>query len=144
MRRNNENKKSKKTIKHVIFGLLIGVVTIIGIWQLLSFQTRIQQQQQREKIALWVVQNVEGPEPIKEIKVGKVIRNGIGGTGGSSVSVKINNNERDSFNFLVDGDIPESDGYVYDSKTKYVVLKKKNKRKTLKGVKVEEWKYEKN
>ena len=82
---------------------------------------------------------MEGPEPIKEIKVGKVIRNGIGGTGGSSVSVKINNNERDSFNFLVDGDTPGSDGYVYDSKTKYVVLKKKNKRKTLKEVKVEEW-----
>ena len=53
-----KNKKRNKTIKHVFFGLVIGVIALIGIWQLLSFQKRIQQAQQREKVALWCVQNL--------------------------------------------------------------------------------------
>ena len=37
---------------------------------------------ERQKIALWCVQNLKGPE-IKEIKVGSVTKLGITGTGGS-------------------------------------------------------------
>ena len=72
-----KNKKRNKTIKYIFLGLLIGVVTLIGIWQLLAFQTRMQQQQEREKVALWVVQHFSGKEPIKNIKVGKVYTHGI-------------------------------------------------------------------
>ena len=57
------------------------------------------QTEARQKIALWVVQHFEGPEPIKEIKVGKIKSYGILGSGGSAVSVMINNNER----YIIDG-----------------------------------------
>ncbi len=48
------------------------------------------QAEARQKIALWVVQHYEGPEPIKKIEVGKIYTHGILGSGGRSVSVIIN------------------------------------------------------
>ena len=141
MSRNNENKKSKKTIKYVIFGLLIGVVTIIGIWQLLSFQTRIQQQQEREKVALWVVQHFSGKEPIKNIKVGRIRTNGILGSAGKSTSLIINDKNVNRLEGVkLDEDGVPNGSYIWFDGFRYTYDEKKDSRETLKGVKVEEWK----
>ncbi|GBG04493.1 hypothetical protein NR996_02055 [Lactobacillus rodentium] len=134
-----KNKKHKKTIKHVFFGLLIGVVTLIGVWQLLAFQTRIQQAQQREKVALWCVQNLKGPK-IKEIKVGKLVKHGLDGTGGASIDVQINDKQRNIIVLTVDSGDLEPSGGAFDEKSEYILVQKPYKNKNLNGIKVEEWK----
>ncbi|GBG04492.1 hypothetical protein LrDSM24759_04060 [Lactobacillus rodentium] len=140
MSRKNENKKSKKTIKYVFLGLLIGVVTLIGIWQLLAFQTRIQQQQQRERIALWCVQHFSGKKPIRNIKVGRIRINGIGGSAGKSTSVIINNKDVNRLEGMGLNDDGEPDGsFIYNDQIEYTYHSKKNTCATLRGVKVEEW-----
>lgn len=53
-----------------------------------------EQAKARQKIALWVVQHYEGAEPIKMIGVGKIYTSGILGSGGKSVSVIINDEEK--------------------------------------------------
>ena len=93
----------------------------------------------RQKIALWVVQHYEGPEPIKEIKVGKIKSYGILGSGGSAVSVMINNNER----YIIDGISVREDGNVIgeaiydDSKLKYMHVP--NKKRDLSEILVKYW-----
>ncbi|QNQ80143.1 hypothetical protein [Lactobacillus sp. PV034] len=120
------------------FGLLIGILTLIAIWKLISFQVKIQQQQQREKVALWCVQNLKGPK-IKEIKVGKLRKNGLGGTGGSAIDVEINNKKQNIIIFIVDSaDLTPSSG-TFDPKSEYNFARKANKSKNLKRVKVEGW-----
>ena len=79
---------------------------------------------------MWVVQHYEGPEPIKEIKVGKnkIVWNTW--FRGSAVSVMINNNER----YIIDGISVREDGNVIgeaiydDSKLKYMHVPNKKKR----------------
>jgi len=75
------------------------------------------QTEARQKIALWVVQHFEGPEPIKEIKVGKIKSYGILGSGGSAVSVMINNNER----YIIDGISVREDGDVIGGQSMMIV-----------------------
>ena len=88
-----------------------------------------EQAKARQKIALWVVQHYEGLEPIKEIKVGKIKSYGILGSGGSAVSVMINNNER----YIIDGISVREDGNVIggaiydDSKLKYMHVPNKKR-----------------
>ncbi|MCR1891174.1 hypothetical protein NSA16_08325 [Ligilactobacillus murinus] len=93
----------------------------------------------RQKIALWVVQHFEGAEPIKEIKVGKIKSYGILGSGGSAVSVMINNNERyiiDGISVREDGDV--IGGAIYDdSKLKYMHVP--NKKRDLSEILVKYW-----
>ena len=97
------------------------------------------QTEARQKIALWVVQHFEGPEPIKEIKVGKIKSYGILGSGGSAVSVMINNNER----YIIDGISVREDGDVIggamydDNKLKYMHVP--NKKRDLSEVLVKYW-----
>lgn len=135
-----KNKKRKKTIKHVFFRLLIGVLTLIGIWQLSAFRTRIQQAQQREKVALWCVQNLKGPK-IKEIKVGTLTKYGLDGTGGASIDVEINNKKQNTIVLDIDGLDTNSDptGGGFAPKCEYTFAQKANNN-TLKGIKVEKWK----
>ena len=136
-----KNKKRNKIIKHVFFGLVIGVVTLIGIWQLLAFQTRMQQQQEREKVALWVVQHFSGKEPIKNIKVGKVYTHGILGSAGKSTSLIINDknvNRLEGVGLDENGNV--RGGFFYNGDLEYTYHDKKDTSATLKGVKVEEWK----
>ena len=136
-----KNKKHKKTIKHVFFGLLIGGLTLIGIWQLLSFQVKIQQQQEREKVALWVVQHFSGKEPIKSIKVGRINTHGILGSAGKSTSLIINDKKVNRLEGvdLDDNGIPNG-SYFYDDDFEYTYHEKKISHVTLKGVKVGIWK----
>ena len=95
-----------------------------------------EQAEARQKIALWVVQHFEGPEPIKEIKVGKIRSYGILGSGGSAVSVMINNNEK----YVIDGISVEKNGMprgnaVYSDDINYVF----DSKKTLNGIVVSYW-----
>ncbi|QNQ80142.1 hypothetical protein [Lactobacillus sp. PV034] len=96
----------------------------------------------RVKIALWVVQHMDGPEPIEKLEIGNIVRNGIGGTGGSYVDVRINNSKNNEFSFEEPiGDvIPEDLEEQYSENPTFKYHDKANKKKTLKGVKVEEWK----
>ena len=151
----------KKIIKRIliILGIVIGVtgLTIVSVQTTnrvienrkakkmeeakeKKIKEEKEHKKEREKIALWVVQNIEGPEPIKTLKISEIRRNGIGGTGGSRVSVKINNKESNSIDLIVDGDTPIQGGAVTDSNCKYEFTKKEIKSKTLKGIKIEEWK----
>ena len=63
-----------------------------------------EQAKARQKIALWVVQHYEGPEPIKVIGVGKIYTSGILGSGGKSVSVIINDEEKNIIDGILIGD----------------------------------------
>ncbi len=66
-----------------------------------------EQAKARQKIALWVVQHFEGPEPIKTIEVGKIESYGILGSGGKAVSVRINQQNDNVFNVILgDENIP--------------------------------------
>ncbi|MCR1894185.1 hypothetical protein NR996_02000 [Lactobacillus rodentium] len=151
----------KKIIKRIliILGIVIGVtgLTIVSVQttnrvienrkakkmeeaKKKKIKEEKEHKKEREKIALWVVQNIEGPEPIKSLEISEIRRNGIGGTGGSSVSVKINNNDNNSFDLSVDGEVPMKGGAFISSNCKYEFTKKEIKSRTLKGIKIEEWK----
>lgn len=64
------------------------------------------EEEKRRRIALWVVQHYDVPEPIKEIRVSKIKSYGLLGTGGRAVSVIINDNEK----YIIDGISVERDG----------------------------------
>ena len=90
----------------------------------------------QRRIALWVVQNFDVSEPIKEIKVSKIKSYGLFGTGGRAVSVIINNNE----NYIIDGISVGSDGTprgiaIYGDDVTSVY----NSKRTLEGIKVKSW-----
>jgi len=98
------------------------------------------QAEARQKIALWVVQHFEGPEPIKTIEVGKIYTHGILGSGGRSVSVIINAKKQN----IIEGigvdedDNPTDPGGSFDD-NEYSYTGKTMKNKTLDGVKVIYW-----
>ena len=96
-------------------------------------------EKERRRIALWCVQNLEGPE-IKEIKVGPVTKLGIAGTGGTSIDVEINNMKKNSISFIVDSEDLAPKAGTFDPHSEYDFTKKTDKSKNLKGIKVEEWK----
>lgn len=90
----------------------------------------------QRRIVLWVVQNFDVSEPIKEIKVSKIKSYGLFGTGGRAVSVIINNNE----NYIIDGISVGSDGTprgiaIYGDDVTSVY----NSKRTLEGIKVKSW-----
>ena len=62
--------------------------------------------EKRQRIALWVVQHFEGPEPIKTIEVGKFESYGFLGTGGRGVSVRINKKEYNTMSLQLVKDSP--------------------------------------
>lgn len=94
------------------------------------------EEEKRRRIALWVVQHYDVPEPIKEIRVSKIKSYGLLGTGGRAVSVIINDNEK----YIIDGISVERDGTprgiaIYGDDVTSI----SNSKKTLKGIKVEFW-----
>lgn len=94
------------------------------------------EEEKRRRIALWVVQHYDVPEPIKEIRVSKIKSYGLLGTGGRAVSVIINDNEK----YIIDGISVERDGTprgiaIYGDDVTSI----SNSKRTLKGIKVEFW-----
>ena len=97
-------------------------------------------EKERRRIALWCVQNLEGPE-IKEIKVGSLTKYGLDGTGGASIDVEINNKKQNTIVLDIDGLDTNSNptGGGFAPKCEYTFTQKANNN-TLDGVKVKEWK----
>ena len=94
------------------------------------------EEEKRRRIALWVVQHYDVPEPIKEIRVSKIKSYGLLGTGGRAVSVIINDNVK----YIIDGISVERDGTprgiaIYGDDVTSI----SNSKKTLEGIKVEFW-----
>lgn len=94
------------------------------------------EEEKRRRIALWVVQHYDVPEPIKEIRVSKIKSYGLLGAGGRAVSVIINDNEK----YIIDGISVERDGTprgiaIYGDDVTSI----SNSKRTLKGIKVEFW-----
>ena len=103
------------------------------------------QEEARQKIALWVVQHYEGAEPIKTIEVGKIYTHGILGSGGRSVSVIINAKKQNIIEGIgVDeNDNPTLPGsYFLNSEYKYVEEKMVDK--NLEGIDVIYWEGKRN
>lgn len=98
----------------------------------------IHQAKAKQEIALWLVQHLEGPEPIRTIEIGQIEHAGIGGTGGSAVSVRINQKDKNIMNLdLLEDDTP-SGGYSSSEANEFDSVKESNN-KTLAGVEVKVW-----
>jgi len=103
-----------------------------------------EQAEARQKIALWVVQHYEGPEPIKTIGVGKIYTSGILGSGGKSVSVIINDEEKNIIDGILIGDDfnPSHPGaQVENSDYNHV---EQTMHKNLDGIEIKYWKENNN
>lgn len=82
----------------------------------------------RQKIALWTVQHFEGPEPIRVIEVGKLESYGILGSGGSAVSVRINEKEHNTLSLQLNTENKQNEFHL-----------KENKNRDLNDVEVRYW-----
>ncbi len=99
------------------------------------------EEEKRRRIALWVVQHFEGPEPIRKVEVGEIYSYGILGTGGRSSSAIINGNSKNIIESIsVDKTGMPTGNVVYDLEMKYKFKDKADKNKTLKNVEVRYWK----
>lgn len=138
---------SKKKMRIVLVVIAIVMIALIGgnrmsiIKEVGQIRESIAQkfpseEEKRRRIALWVVQHYDVPEPIKEIRVSKIKFYGLLGTGGRAVSVIINDNEK----YIIDGISVERDGTprgiaIYGDDVTSI----SNSKKTLEGIKVEFW-----
>lgn len=138
---------SKKKMRIVLVVIAIVMIALIGgnrmsiIKEVGQIRESIAQkfpseEEKRRRIALWVVQHYDVPEPIKEIRVSKIKSYGLLGTGGRAVSVIINDNEK----YIIDGISVERDGTprgiaIYGDDVTNI----SNSKKTLEGIKVEFW-----
>ena len=138
---------SKKKMRIVLVVIAIVMIALIGgnrmsiIKEVGQIRESIAQKfpsekEKRRRIALWVVQHYDVPEPIKEIRVSKIKSYGLLGTGGRAVSVIINDNEK----YIIDGISVERDGTprgiaIYGDDVTSI----SNSKKTLEGIKVEFW-----
>ena len=138
---------SKKKMRIVLVVIAIVMIALIGgnrmsiIKEVGQIRESIAQkfpseEEKRRRIALWVVQHYDVPEPIKEIRVSKIKSYGLLGTGGRAVSVIINDNEK----YIIDGISVERDGTprgiaIYGDDVTSI----SNSKKTLEGTKVEFW-----
>ncbi|MBF0700959.1 hypothetical protein [Ligilactobacillus murinus] len=138
---------SKKKMRIVLVVIAIVMIALIGgnrmsiIKEVGQIRESIAQkfpseEEKRRRIALWVVQHYDVPEPIKEIRVSKIKSYGLLGTGGRAVSVIINDNEK----YIIDGISVERDGTprgiaIYGDDVTSI----SNSKKTLEGIKVEFW-----
>ena len=136
---------SKKKMRIVLVVIAIVMIALIGgnrmsiIKEVGQIRESIAQkfpseEEKRRRIALWVVQHYDVPEPIKEIRVSKIKSYGLLGTGGRAVSVIINDNEK----YIIDGISVERDGTprgiaIYGDDVTSI----SNSKKTLEGIKVE-------
>ena len=138
---------SKKKMRIVLVVIAIVMIALIGgnrmsiIKEVGQIRESIAQkfpseEEKRRRIALWVVQHYDVPEPIKEIRVSKINSNGLLGTGGRAVSVIMKDNEK----YIIDGISVERDGTprgiaIYGDDVTSI----SNSKKTLEGIKVEFW-----
>ena len=138
---------NKKKMRIVLVVIAIVMIALIGgnrmaiIKEVGQIRESIAQkfpseEEKRRRIALWVVQHYDVPEPIKEIRVSKIKSYGLLGTGGRAVSVIINDNEK----YIIDGISVERDGTprgiaIYGDDVTSI----SNSKKTLEGIKVEFW-----
>ena len=138
---------SKKKMRIVLVVIAIVMIALIGgnrmsiIKEVGQIRESIAQkfpseEEKRRRIALWVVQHYDVPEPIKEIRVSKIKSYGLLGTGGRAVSVIINDNEK----YIIDGISVERDGTprgiaIYGDDVTSI----SNSKKTFEGIKVEFW-----
>lgn len=138
---------SKKKMRIVLVVIAIVMIALIGgnrmsiIKEVGQIRESIAQkfpseEEKRRRIALWVVQHYDVPEPIKEIRVSKIKSYGLLGIGGRAVSVIINDNEK----YIIDGISVERDGTprgiaIYGDDVTSI----SNSKKTLEGIKVEFW-----
>ena len=138
---------SKKKMRIVLVVIAIVMIALIGgnrmsiIKEVGQIRESIAQkfpseEEKRRRIALWVVQHYDVPEPIKEIRVSKIKSYGLLGTGGRAVSVIINDNEK----YIIDGISVERYGTprgiaIYGDDVTSI----SNSKKTLEGIKVEFW-----
>ena len=96
-----------------------------------------EQAKARQKIALWVVQHFEGAEPIKTIEVGKIESYGILGSGGSAVSVRINEKEYNTLSLQLDSNNKPTGGFGRNKQNEFHL--KENKSRDLNDVEVKYW-----
>lgn len=138
---------SKKKMRIMLAVIAIVMIVLIGgnrmaiIKEVGQIRESIAQkfpseEEKRRRIALWVVQHYDVPEPIKEIRVSKIKSYGLLGAGGRAVSVIINDNEK----YIIDGISVERDGTprgiaIYGDDVTSI----SNSKRTLKGIKVEFW-----
>ena len=138
---------SKKKMRIMLAVIAIVMIVLIGgnrmaiIKEVGQIRESIAQkfpseEEKRRRIALWVVQHYDVPEPIKEIRVSKIKSYGLLGTGGRAISVIINDNEK----YIIDGISVERDGTprgiaIYGDDVTSI----SNSKRTLKGIKVEFW-----
>ena len=141
---------SKKKIRIMLAVIVIVMIALIGgnrmaiikeVGQIREaiIQKFPSEEEKRRRIALWVVQHYDGKEPIRTIGVGKIYTSGIFGTGGKSVSVIINNDDKNIIDgiLLKDDMIPSHPGAQFRN-SDYVYTKQALP-KTLDGVKVLHW-----
>ena len=91
----------------------------------------------RQKIALWTVQHFEGPEPIWVIEVGKLESYGILGSGGSAVSVRINEKEHNTLSLQLNTENKPTGGFGRNKQNEFHL--KENKNRDLNDVEVRYW-----
>lgn len=91
----------------------------------------------RQKIALWTVQHFEGPEPIRVIEVGKLESYGILGSGGSAVSVRINEKEHNTLSLQLNTENKPTGGFGRNKQNEFHL--KENKNRDLNDVEVKYW-----
>ncbi|WP_289760658.1 hypothetical protein [Lactobacillus taiwanensis] len=143
---------SKKKIRIMLAVIAIVMIALIGgnrmaiIKEVGQIRESIAQkfpseEEKRRRIALWVVQHFEGPEPIRKVEVGEIYSYGILGTGGRSSSAIINGNSKNIIESIsVDKTGMPTGNVVYDLEMKYKFKDKADKNKTLKNVEVRYWK----
>lgn len=143
------NKKKMRIVLAVIAIVmiaLIGGTRMVIIKEVGQIRESIAQkfpseEEKRRRIALWVVQHFEGPEPIRKVEVGEIYSYGILGTGGRSSSAIINGNSKNIIESIsVDKTGMPTGNVVYDLEMKYKFKDKADKNKTLKNVEVRYWK----
>ncbi len=136
---------SKKKMRIVLVVIAIVMIALIGgnrmsiIKEVGQIRESIAQkfpseEEKRRRIALWVVQHYDVPEPIKEIRVSKIKSYGLLGTGGRAVSVIINDNEK-YIGISVERDGTPRGIAIYGDDVTSI----SNSKKTLEGIKVEFW-----
>ena len=95
------------------------------------------QEEARQKIALWTVQHFEGPEPIRVIEVGKLESYGILGSGGSAVSVRINEKKYNTLSLQLDSENKPTGGFGRHKENEFHL--KEDKNRNLNDVEVKYW-----
>lgn len=125
----------------LIGGNRMAIIKEVGQIREAIIQKFPSEEEKRRRIALWIVQHFEGPEPIRKVEVGEIYSYGILGTGGRSSSAIINGNSKNIIESIsVDKTGMPTGNVVYDLEMKYKFKDKADKNKTLKNVEVRYWK----